>query len=174
MPRAIGPQSNRIVRCYRPKFPRSELRGPCNWRPEDLSHESVTKVIAQLVGRSRHCFASTPASAQQQQKPNIFFIMGDDIGCMQPSIYHQGLMVGETPAAGPSRELPPRPDKGFGWQETAMAGSLCRCSASSLAMRCGRPLRPRLQCRQRQRGANNATKLSSFSGGRGHMHRARV
>ncbi|MGA8290912.1 MAG: sulfatase-like hydrolase/transferase, partial [Rhodoplanes sp.] len=34
---------------------------------------------------------------QPQQKPNILFIMGDDIGWMQPSIYHQGLMVGETP-----------------------------------------------------------------------------
>src|SRR5262252_7853201 len=34
---------------------------------------------------------------QQQQKPNILFIMGDDIGWMQPSIYHRGLMVGETP-----------------------------------------------------------------------------
>src|SRR5262249_26334227 len=33
----------------------------------------------------------------QQQKPNILFIMGDDIGWMQPSIYHEGLMVGETP-----------------------------------------------------------------------------
>ena len=42
--------------------------------------------------------ASAPATAQQQQqKPNILFIMGDDIGWMQPSIYHQGLMVGETP-----------------------------------------------------------------------------
>src|SRR5262249_28204114 len=41
---------------------------------------------------------SPPAAAQQQQaKPNILFIMGDDIGWMQPSIYHQGLMVGETP-----------------------------------------------------------------------------
>jgi arylsulfatase A-like enzyme len=38
-----------------------------------------------------------PADAQQPQKPNIVFIMGDDIGWMQPSIYHQGLMVGETP-----------------------------------------------------------------------------
>ena len=28
--------------------------------------------------------ASTPAAAQQQQKPNILFIMGDDIGWMQP------------------------------------------------------------------------------------------
>ena len=42
--------------------------------------------------------ASVPASAQQpQQKPNILFIMGDDIGWMQPRIYHRGLMVGETP-----------------------------------------------------------------------------
>jgi arylsulfatase len=41
--------------------------------------------------------ANLPAAAQQQQKPNILFIMGDDIGWMQPSIYHRGLMVGETP-----------------------------------------------------------------------------
>src|SRR6187397_3303141 len=41
--------------------------------------------------------ASLPAAAQQQQKPNILFIMGDDIGWMQPGIYHRGLMVGETP-----------------------------------------------------------------------------
>ena len=38
-----------------------------------------------------------PAQAQQKQRPNILFIMGDDIGWMQPSIYHRGLMVGETP-----------------------------------------------------------------------------
>ena len=58
--------------------------------------------------------SSTPAAAQQQrpqqqtqqaqaqqqqaqQKPNILFIMGDDIGWMQPSIYHEGLGLGETP-----------------------------------------------------------------------------
>ena len=40
--------------------------------------------------------ASQPASAQEK-KPNIVFIMGDDIGWMQPSIYHRGLMVGRTP-----------------------------------------------------------------------------
>src|SRR5438067_596080 len=38
-----------------------------------------------------------PAVAQGAGKPNILFIMGDDIGWMQPSIYHRGLMVGETP-----------------------------------------------------------------------------
>ena len=42
--------------------------------------------------------AMSPALAQTPgKKPNILFIMGDDIGWMQPSIYHQGLMVGETP-----------------------------------------------------------------------------
>src|SRR5712691_11613926 len=40
---------------------------------------------------------SLPAIAQAPGKPNILFIMGDDIGWMQPSIYHRGLMVGETP-----------------------------------------------------------------------------
>ena len=40
--------------------------------------------------------ASLPASAQQP-KPNILFIMGDDIGWMQPGIYHEGLGLGETP-----------------------------------------------------------------------------
>jgi arylsulfatase A-like enzyme len=31
------------------------------------------------------------------KKPNILFIMSDDIGWMQPGCYHRGLMVGETP-----------------------------------------------------------------------------
>ena len=38
-----------------------------------------------------------PAAVAQATKPNILFIMGDDIGWMQPSIYHRGLAVGETP-----------------------------------------------------------------------------
>ena len=40
--------------------------------------------------------AVVPAQAADK-KPNILFIMGDDIGIMQPECYHQGLMVGETP-----------------------------------------------------------------------------
>ena len=50
-----------------------------------------------LVSLSLSGPATTPAVAQTPQKPNILFIMGDDIGWMQPRIYHQGLMVGETP-----------------------------------------------------------------------------
>lgn len=59
------------------------------------------KTKAALIGATALAAATmaAPAVAQTppQQKPNILFIMGDDIGWMQPSIYHQGLMVGETP-----------------------------------------------------------------------------
>jgi arylsulfatase A-like enzyme len=42
--------------------------------------------------------ASVPASAQQQQqKPNIVFIMGDDIGWSNIGVYNQGIMAGRTP-----------------------------------------------------------------------------
>jgi arylsulfatase len=45
-----------------------------------------------LLGVQHEAGAQQPA-----KKPNILFIMGDDIGWMQPSCYHRGLMVGETP-----------------------------------------------------------------------------
>ena len=41
---------------------------------------------------------STPASAQQQQRrPNILAIMGDDVGWFNVGAYHQGIMSGKTP-----------------------------------------------------------------------------
>ena len=49
---------------------------------------------------------AAPAVAQEkmdttlaEKKPNILFIMGDDIGWMQPSIYHEGLAVGKRPTS---------------------------------------------------------------------------
>jgi arylsulfatase A-like enzyme len=52
------------------------------------------KLLCAVLG----ALALLPAtSVAQASKPNIVFIMGDDIGWMQPSIYHRGLMVGETP-----------------------------------------------------------------------------
>jgi arylsulfatase len=41
--------------------------------------------------------ASIPASAQQQQRPNIIAIMGDDIGWFNIGVYNQGMMAGRTP-----------------------------------------------------------------------------
>src|SRR5262252_871049 len=41
--------------------------------------------------------AATPqAVAQQQQRPNIIFIMGDDIGWANIGAYNQGIMAGRT------------------------------------------------------------------------------
>ena len=40
--------------------------------------------------------AQAPAQAPAQ-KPNILFVMTDDVGWMTPGVYHRGLMVGETP-----------------------------------------------------------------------------
>src|SRR6476659_3390727 len=61
------------------------------YKQKVLSHGlSVLTAAATLIG------AAGPLQAQDK-KPNILFIMGDDIGWMQPSIYHRGLMVGETP-----------------------------------------------------------------------------
>jgi hypothetical protein len=48
--------------------------------------------LSLLAGAAAVVAASSQAPAQQQPtKPNILFIMGDDIGWMQPSIYHRGL-----------------------------------------------------------------------------------
>ncbi|WP_412535260.1 arylsulfatase [Mesorhizobium sp. BAC0120] len=53
--------------------------------------------LAAAITAGSAMLSSTSLSQAQDAKPNILFIMGDDIGWMQPSIYHQGLMVGETP-----------------------------------------------------------------------------
>src|SRR6266513_2719210 len=58
----------------------------------NLSYKGLSLLIATAALFS----AVVPAQAQDK-KPNILFIMGDDIGWMQPSCYHRGLMVGETP-----------------------------------------------------------------------------
>ena len=57
---------------------------------------TVPALVAGLILGLATFGAVTPALAQDK-KPNILFIMGDDIGWMQPSIYHRGLAVGETP-----------------------------------------------------------------------------
>src|SRR5216684_9204423 len=53
--------------------------------------------LSLCAGVAAVTLVNSQSFAQQQQKPNILFIMGDDIGWMQPRIYHRGLMVGETP-----------------------------------------------------------------------------
>jgi arylsulfatase len=72
-------------------------RLPAQFGQPELRKQAMSSTRKLFLGLLASFAAMTTASAQQQQKPNILFIMGDDIGWMQPSIYHQGLMVGETP-----------------------------------------------------------------------------
>ena len=60
--------------------------------PTKLRHAGVIATIATVL-----TVGMAAGAAAQETKPNVLFIMGDDIGWMQPSIYHRGLMVGETP-----------------------------------------------------------------------------
>ena len=63
-----------------------------------MKRKLLLSVMAAATAVVTICAGMHPADAQQpQQKPNILFIMGDDIGIMQPSIYHRGFAVGETP-----------------------------------------------------------------------------
>jgi len=58
---------------------------------------SPIRIGAALLAVSALAHSAGLQAQAATKKPNILFIMGDDIGWMQPSIYHQGLMVGETP-----------------------------------------------------------------------------
>lgn len=55
---------------------------------------SATALFAAGLLGAPQASAQTPAPAR---KPNILFIMGDDIGWMQVGAYHGGLSLGETP-----------------------------------------------------------------------------
>ncbi len=70
--------------------PYSHQPKPLPYQPKLLRAAVLSSIIASA------CFGA-PNPATAQDKPNILFIMGDDIGWMQPSIYHRGLAVGETP-----------------------------------------------------------------------------
>src|ERR1700741_4558507 len=58
----------------------------------NLSYNGLSILVATAALLS----AVVPAQAQDK-KPNILFIMGDDIGWMQVGAYQQGMGLGETP-----------------------------------------------------------------------------
>ncbi len=53
--------------------------------------------IGLLAALAAATIATESATAQQQQKPNILVIMGDDIGMWNIGAYHRGMMAGRTP-----------------------------------------------------------------------------
>src|SRR6185312_8958667 len=69
-----------------------------------LNRRNVLLSSASLIALT--ATGATTAEAQQPQpaapaptgsKPNIIFIMGDDIGWFNIGAYHQGMMAGRTP-----------------------------------------------------------------------------
>ena len=65
----------------------------------NLIHTGLSLVIATAA-----LFSAVASAQAQDKKPNILFIMGDDIGWMQPSCYHRGLMVGRNAEHRPDRQ----------------------------------------------------------------------
>ena len=61
------------------------------WRRLCLTATFVPALLAIVLPGAR------PALAQTDAKPNILFIMGDDIGWFNIGAYHRGMMAGKTP-----------------------------------------------------------------------------
>ena len=57
-----------------------------------LSNSVLTALVA-----SASLICTVVASQAQDKKPNILFIMGDDVGWFNVGAYHQGIMSGKTP-----------------------------------------------------------------------------
>jgi arylsulfatase A-like enzyme len=58
--------------------------------------ELPSSVLTVLVA-SASLMCAVVASQAQDKKPNIVFIMGDDVGWFNVGAYHQGIMSGKTP-----------------------------------------------------------------------------
>jgi arylsulfatase len=60
--------------------------------------DALERIFGSLAIFAASIAVGAPAVAQQQQqKPNIVVIMGDDIGWFNVGAYHQGIMAGRTP-----------------------------------------------------------------------------
>ena len=61
-----------------------------------MKHERFTHSLSVLTALAALMCAVAPSQAQDK-KPNILFIMGDDVGWFNIGAYHQGIMSGKTP-----------------------------------------------------------------------------
>src|SRR6267142_1494281 len=57
----------------------------------------ATAALFSAVGAVHAQDSPTPSSGAAGKKPNILFIMGDDIGMWNIGAYHRGMMAGRTP-----------------------------------------------------------------------------
>jgi arylsulfatase len=61
-----------------------------------MKHQRFTHSLSVLTALAALMCAVAPSQAQDK-KPNILFIMGDDVGWFNVGAYHQGIMSGKTP-----------------------------------------------------------------------------
>jgi hypothetical protein len=61
------------------------------------SRTSAPTALAALLAVGMAAVMTAAPAVAQEKKPNILFIMGDDIGWMQVVSYQGGLGLGETP-----------------------------------------------------------------------------
>jgi len=59
--------------------------------------KTKSKILKQWAVALCVAFIATAAQAADTNKPNILFIMGDDIGIWNIGAYHRGMMAGRTP-----------------------------------------------------------------------------
>jgi arylsulfatase len=59
--------------------------------------KGTTRISAILIALVATLVLVAGPAAAQQKKPNIVFIMGDDIGMWNIGAYHRGMMAGRTP-----------------------------------------------------------------------------
>src|SRR5437667_8374652 len=66
-------------------------------KPKILKQWAVALCVAFIVTAAQAQDSPTPSSGAAGKKPNILFIMGDDIGMWNIGAYHRGMMAGRTP-----------------------------------------------------------------------------
>ena len=59
--------------------------------------KQIPKLILLALALGFAVGVGAPAQAADNNKPNIVFIMGDDIGMWNIGAYHRGMMAGRTP-----------------------------------------------------------------------------
>src|SRR5438132_4524750 len=88
------PSENRHTKYDRRRIMKTNPK-PNNKKPKmkrNLSYNSLSLLMATAA-----LFSVVAPAQAQDKKPNILFIMGDDIGIWNIGAYHRGMMAGRTP-----------------------------------------------------------------------------
>ncbi len=78
-----------------PEQPKAAAAAPAEAAKPGCCSDGVNK--AALVALAAHNDAVAEKAAAAGKKPNILFIMGDDVGWFNIGAYHRGIMSGKTP-----------------------------------------------------------------------------